>query len=130
MSTNDEYIEVVKMKNPVLLSEKGIEEFNSVIENAKIKLQKVCEEALGSIYGNIHRHIETDTWFNYRSDIRQELAYDSGILEQENYWARNVRMQILKEHKEELAMLINKDLLEKIGELEDQLKQLYKMREY
>ena len=113
----------------VRLSDAGVAEFEAVIEKAKAKLRKANEEALSEIYCKLDQHIETDTWMNYRTAMKQELAYANGCLDAEGgIWARNVRAKILQENLPELVKLLNQDHLAKIAELEDRCRQLQEFR--
>lgn len=116
----------------IRLSDRGTEEFAEVIERCKAKLKKANEEALSEIYCKLEQHIETDAWMNYRTAMRQELAYANGCLESVDgaLWAANVRQKILEEHKSELISLLNQDHLAQIARLKDEISQIYKHRNY
>lgn len=114
----------------VTLPEKGIEEMKALIESFKESAMDSLKKALSDVYTEIGPHIETDSWMNYREQLRMALADGRAWAETDNYWAERVRTRIFTEHKTELVKLINFDLHKKIVELERQIEQMQKWRSY
>jgi hypothetical protein len=111
------------------LSEKGIQEANDLVEHFKKKLTKAAEETICSLYVDIMPHIETDSWLNYREQLRIELQQKYVVKEtatSEEAWAMMVREAIYSQFKEDLQNGIIRDLERRI----DTLEQLLERRGY
>lgn len=104
------------------LGEKGKKEFGEMIAYAK---KAVVSAMVNEFDDNCTKWvdwIESDSWSNYRDQLKHALEYDyASILEQDSYWAKNVRKLILKEHKEELLACLNLDLITQIETLQKDL---------
>jgi hypothetical protein len=101
-----------------ILNEQGIAEVEKVISGIKEQIVKQVKDAIGDIYVDIHDHISTDTWMNYRQQIRLAMKGDIVKDTLTNEYAKDIREQIFKEHKDELIGMINKDMQRKIQDLE------------
>lgn len=101
------------------------------LEDFKETLIQAAKEAVGNAYCDILPHIETDAWINYRESIKSEMKggiYGKAADTVDGHWAKEVRKMILKEHREELVGDLNKDLLEKVDSLREQLTEAYKVK--
>lgn len=102
------------------LSEQGQQEAQVIIDRLKVEMAKVCEKVISDFYINIGCYIETDSWTNYRNSIMAGLKNYGGDL---RWDYKKVREEIFKEHREEIINDINKDLLEEIASLKEELHQ-------
>lgn len=101
------------------LSQKAIEEFESVLTNFKQRMTKEAERAISDLYCDLPKYIETDAWLNYRQHLQRELEVNvKDTIKDESIWARRVRHMIFVEHREELIKALDQDHLAKIAELE------------
>lgn len=116
------------MKEPRLI-EPASQELEKLIAEVKSRLLAEIEIGIRSIYTDLGVYVESDAWQNYRNDLKQQLAYDNGILKDDNGWARNVRLKIFQENREELVKKVNQDLASKVKELEERVKE-YESRRY
>lgn len=101
------------------------------IAKFKDRFKRVAEEVLGEIYVNLMPHIESDSWQNYRNDLRSAFAHDYAKpewLRDEHLWAREFRAMIVKEHPEALLDGLNKDLLKQVEDLKTELRNAYERR--
>ena len=103
-----------------------------IMDAAKDKLKKVCEDVLGEIYIDVAYYADQDANINYINKLREELAEEfmSEIKEKYTYysWAHHMRMALLKESPEIISNKIIEDLRDKIKSLEDHIEQLRRNR--
>lgn len=116
------------MNDPRLI-EPAATELESLIKEVKTRLLSEIEKGVSTIYTDLGAYVESDAWQNYRNDPKHQLAYDNDVLKDDYGWARNVRLKILQENLAELVEFLNKDLLDRIKELEDRQKE-YDSRRY
>lgn len=110
-------------------ADKLAREAQDVLNKFKTNMKKIADEALSEIYVQIIPYIETDTWTNYREALRIDLEHEYTYHKFKEPWAKNLRRAIFVENRDELARLLNQDLLERIKALEDQKKE-YDMFRY
>lgn len=104
-------------------------EAQEFVDSFRKKLKDICEETLGELYVNIMPYCETDTWMNYREAMRIELERDYKYSKFKNEWAKDLRRAIFVENREEIIPLLEKDIYERIKQLEDTT-QAYEMFRY
>lgn len=109
-------------------------EAERVIEHAKKKLKAVlkavCEEALGEIYIDCASHIESDSWTNFRNELMDGFRDYRNSKVQGKYDFKQIRLQIFNDFRAEILADLDQDNLEKIVELEKQIKHLQEMLRY
>lgn len=118
-----------------VLDEKIEKEFTDFMETQKKKLRQIiideADAILSICYTNYGMWIASDAWMNYREHLRMQMQgglYKQVLDTTEGHWAKNVRDMIFMEHKEALVEALNKDLLDKIALLQDELKRSYERR--
>lgn len=109
--------------------EKLAEDTEDALDNFKISMKKIADECLSKLYCDILPHIETDAWTNYRTVLRVELENEAKYSYFKDPWAKILRRTIFIENRDELVQLLNKDLLDRIKSLEDQVNE-YAFRRY
>lgn len=109
-------------------AEKLQKEAQEFIDGFKIKMKKIADETLGELYCNIGPYVETDQWTNYREALRLELSHEYKYSRFKDEWAKNLRRAIFVENRQELAELLNKDLLDRVKVLEDRVKEYEQFR--
>lgn len=110
-------------------AEKLQAEGQAFIDRFRAKMEKIAEETLGQIYSNVMPYIETDTWTNYREELRLELEHEYKYSKFKETWASNFRRAVFVENREEISKLISQDILNRIKHLED-CKQEFEMFRY
>jgi hypothetical protein len=108
------------------LSEDGNKEAQELMDKFKVKAKKVLDELLddylGTVYCNLLPSIESDSWINYRNTMMEGFKnYDNRLI-QNKYDFKEIRQQIYKQFKTEIDKDLDQDNLDRIKELEDQLK--------
>lgn len=98
------------------------------LDSFKKKMHDICDETLGELYANCMPYIETDAWFNFREAMRMELSHEYKHSTFKDKWAVDLRRAIFVENREELAKLLDRDLLERIKVLEDRVKEYERFR--
>lgn len=109
-------------------AKKLAQDAQTFLDSFKEKMRKIQDETLGELYANVLPYIETDAWTNYREALRLDLAHEYKFKTFREPWAVNLRRAIFVENREELAKLINQDLLKRIKELEDRVKEFEQFR--
>lgn len=125
---DEERREETRLRHPMYpyLSEEGAKQAEAVIEAAKRELKRACEEALGEIYTDIPGYVQSDAWTNFRNDLLDGFCgYRNAKVH--DYDFRQIRQQILNEHRAELIADLNQDLLKQIESLEATVKHLNEM---
>lgn len=113
------------------LNEVGLKEAETIIDRCKDRIKKACEEALGEIYTDLPQWLESDAWFNFRQQLRREIAGKSyrDVLDAGDYWGLEVRNQIFEEHKDHfLKDAIISDLQKRIDMQNETIKSLSERR--
>lgn len=105
--------------------QKDAQEF---MDSFRTKMKAIADETLGELYVNILPYIETDAWTNYREALRIELAHEYKYKTFKEPWAVNLRRAIFVENRDELTDLINKDLLKRVKDLEDRVREFEQFR--
>jgi Holliday junction resolvasome RuvABC DNA-binding subunit len=106
------------------LPEAGKKEAQKLISEFKVKLIKLTEEIIRDFYCDVVTYIESNSWSNFRRELLEGLMnYDNRKI-QGKYNFKEIRHQIYKEYWDELIKDLNKDLLEKVEELEKENKYL------
>lgn len=109
------------------LSEKGEREFDSVIQHAKKRLLKACEESLSELYIELGEYIETDSWTNFRNQfVAAFMRLDENFCGR--YDLRKMAFKIAETYPEKLAGLINEENVVKIERLEKWLSEINAVR--
>lgn len=111
------------------LPEKAKEEMQDLLNAFKEEAINSLKKSLDTIYTDIGLHVDTDSWINYRSQL-QTATENDGEWMKESYFGKKVRASILKEHMDVLVPLLNKDLLEQIKELKEDIIRLENRRIY
>jgi hypothetical protein len=111
------------LKGLPILSEQGKKEGEKLIESFKEKMKDACEEILGEVYVDLMPHIESDSWLNYRNDMRSELEREyfknDDWLKSEEIWACNLRKAFYKQFKNELIDARVKDLEKEVAKYKE-----------
>lgn len=102
------------------LSEQGLREFEAVLDTFKKRMVSAVNEAIDGVYVELPMWIETDSWSNLRMHILG--GFNDYTRYRGMYDFKQLRALILRDHREEIIDDLNKDHLERIKELEDQLK--------
>lgn len=110
-------------------AEKLQKEGQAFIDKFREKMKAIADETLGELYVNIMPYIETDTWTNYREELRLELEHEYKYSKFKEDWAVNFRRAVFVENREEISKLIEQDILKRIKHLED-CKQEFEMFRY
>jgi len=93
-------------------------------KSLKEQALKIMSEITTDFYCNVLNEIESDHWVNYRSKIVNTLC----DYKNKNNNSRDfdkIRMAIYRKHKPEIVKDLNQDLLDRITELEGELKEAY-----
>lgn len=102
-----------------ILNEQGLKEVELVIAGIKARVTKEIENSMSDIFVKIHDYIDTDSWMNYRESIRQAMRSELVKNTLTDRFAKDVRNQIFKEHKDELTDALNKDLVNEVERLKE-----------
>lgn len=109
------------------LSADGEKEALLLLEKFKEKLKRVADEAIGDLYVDMSCYIESDAWTNFRVKLMDGLRnYDNRKI-QSMHDFKEIRKQIYKEFRDEIIEDLDQDNVEKIEELEEQVKRLKEM---
>lgn len=100
-------------------AEKLAVEAQAHIDKFRKQMKDIADECLGEIYVNCIPYIETDTWTNYREDLRIELQHEYKFSTFKLDWAVDFRRAVFVENREEISKLIEADILKRIKHLED-----------
>jgi hypothetical protein len=111
------------------LSEEGIKEATILIEAFKVAMKAVATEALDELYMDIVPHIESDAWSNYRNEIMDGFRDYGNALTCNEHNFKKIRAKIFEEHKDAIIRDLNKDLVDKVKELNAQVERLSKWRD-
>jgi len=103
-----------------------------LIMSFKEAMTLVAGKAISDLYQNIGNFAVDDAHINFynllreeaREEFRAEIAGKYGVYS----WAHGIRMDLLKNHKDELSNKIVEDLQEKVAQLTDRLRQLEERR--
>jgi len=99
-----------------------------LIDRFKVRMKDAAQGVLDSMYCDVSNYATTDAHTNYRNYLRDEFesAIKNEILRDYSYhsWAHSIRMELLKQHPEELQTKIISDLQERVESLEDHMQQL------
>lgn len=109
------------------LSEEGHLEAQRIIDIFKERLKKLCEETLGNLYTDVLFHIESDSWHNFRDAIVSGLRDYGNRKFQAEYDFKQIREKIYAEFRADIIKDLDQDNLEKIKNLEDEVKRLREM---
>lgn len=103
-----------------------------MVDSFKKQLTKVAEEAISTIYTDTSLHAVNDAQINFRNQFRDEIRkeFESEIKSKYSYfsWAYDMRMLLLKNHKEEISNKIIEDLQDRVKSLEDHIEQMRRFR--
>lgn len=110
------------------LSEQGQKEAVDLIEKFKVKLHSAADEVLGKLYCDVATHIETDSWMNYREQLRiecqrQYFSDSDHLMKSEELWAINIRKAFYAQFKDELLDARVRDLQAEVKKLEEWLRE-------
>lgn len=83
------------------------------------KMKKISEEVLGEIYSELMPHIQGESWTNYRNYLNE--GFSRGYVKDDfrASYHKELRKTIFLENKDEMIDLLNKDLVERVKQLED-----------
>lgn len=109
-------------------AEKLQQDAKAFLESFKQSMTKIADECISNLYTDCLPHIETDSWTNYREALRLEVETEYKESKFKSQWAMDLRRTILKENRDELVKLLNHDLLVRIKQLEDQLREYERFR--
>jgi enamine deaminase RidA (YjgF/YER057c/UK114 family) len=99
----------------------------------KVKMKSACEDVLSTMYCDIFSEYGvTDAHVNFKNALWDEVIEDfkKEIVSEYGHYSRahSLRMELLKNHKEDLQNKIIQDLQEKISSLERNIEQLLSRR--
>lgn len=101
------------------LSEQGVKDAENIYKRFCLRLKAACDEALGDFEVHCVTFLESDAWTNYREALKTEMAHEYKYSRFKDDWAKAVRRAIFVENREELAQLLNQDLLAEVKRYED-----------
>lgn len=99
------------------------------IDRFKVKMKSACEEVLSDLYCGIlseygvtdaHVNFKNALWDEVRDEFKKEIYSEYGQYSR----AHSLRMDLLKNHKEEISNKIIEDLQDRIKSLEEHCDQL------
>lgn len=103
-----------------------------LVDAFKDKLKSVADGVISNFYTDVCNYATSDAHTNYYNLLRDEFrsSMKEEILSKNSYysWAHSIRMDILKNHKEELANKIISDLQDRISSLEEHIENMRKFR--
>ncbi len=104
------------------LQEGGEETVERLIEGFKETLTEAATEAISHLYTDVTPYIQSDAWSNFRTALLAGLTDYTGSREPHfEYDFKRIRQAIFAEHREAIVADLNKDLLEDIESLKEQL---------
>lgn len=112
------------------LSDAGKEEAQKLIDRFKLQMHKVADEILSELYCGIAVHIESDSWTNYRNKMMDGFRNYGNRMVQGEYDFKQIRAEIFKDFRDDIIKDLDQDNIEKIENLERQLKQAYEINRY
>jgi hypothetical protein len=99
-------------------------------ESMEVVMKNVAKKCLDDFYSDIMPYIQSDSWLNYRNNICDAIQDYAQFKEMDKHEAKRIRDCIFKNNKKELIEDLNKDLLSKIEDLEEQLENAREFRGY
>jgi hypothetical protein len=103
-----------------------------LVESFKLKLKNAAECVISKMYTDVSFHAVSDANINYKNHLREECRKEFAVEiagEYSHYsWAHDLRMSLLKNHKDQLSNKIIQDLQEKVKSLEEHIEQLRRWR--
>lgn len=93
------------------------------------KMKGIAQGIIEEIFIELVPHIESDMFTNYRQYLKNIATNELLNNDWRKSWATEIRRQIFKENKQEVAELIGKDIVDRIKSLEDSM-QTYNVHRY
>ena len=114
------------------IENKFASEQNLLLEGFKSKMKRVCEDVLGTVYTDVSTYAVTDAHINFKNalwdevyaDFKKEIASEYGHYSR----AHTLRMDLLRNHKEELSNKIIEDLQANVASLNEHIEQIRRFR--
>lgn len=103
------------------MSQKFENDMQELIDAFRAKIKKVAEESISDFYTDVTPFAEMDSLTNFRNVLLEDIVSSKPSLW--GYKQKEIRAKILKEHKDEIASLINQDLLNEIERLKSILEE-------
>jgi len=107
------------------LSDSAKKDAQKIIDLFKQQFIKIATNALEELYTDVIIHIESDSWGNYRNYILDALCNYKSNDSHNKYDFKKIRKSIFEEHRAELIDDLNKDLIEEVENLKEELDQAY-----
>lgn len=105
------------------LTDEGRAQAQGVLDSLQAAMQtavtNAASDALGALYADYPKWIDTDAWGNFRQALFEGLSDYSE--NRDLYDFRAVRAKLLEEHREDIIADLDQDHLRRIEELEQQL---------
>jgi len=113
------------------LTEAGEIDAQVLINSFKKELIECANDAIGSLYVNISRYIESDAWTNMKDELMDGLTnYSNREGEHGDYDFKKIRQSMLKEYRDDIIKDLNQDMVEEIKELKEQIERIRKFNNY
>jgi hypothetical protein len=101
---------------------------DQILESFRTRMKDAAERAISDLYQDASNYAATDAHTNFynllrdeaRDEFRAEIAGKYGVYS----WAHDMRMLLLKHHKDELSNKIIEDLQENIAALTVRMRQI------
>jgi len=114
------------------IEDKFAKEQTRLIESFKRKMKDVCEDVLGTVYTDVsswapidaHINFKNALWSEVYADFKKEITSEHGQYSR----AHTLRMDLLKNHREEISNKIIEDLQEMVKSKDEHIEQLREMR--
>ena len=114
------------------IENKFASEQNLLLEGFKSKMKRVCEDVLGTFYTDVSTYAVTDAHINFKNALWNEVYADfkKEITSEHGQYSRahTLRMDLLKNHREEISNKIIEDLQEMVKSKDEHIEQLREMR--
>ena len=103
-----------------------------LVDSFKSRLTDALENVMSTFYCDISPHAETDAHTNFKNALWDEIYADfkKEIASEYSYHSRaaTLRMDLLKNHKEEISNKIIEDLQEQVKSMKEHIDQLRRYR--
>lgn len=110
------------------LNEAGNDEAQMLMDKFKADAKKVLDnlldDYLGTVYTDLLPSIESDSWTNYRNKMMDGFRNYNNRLVQSQHDFKTIRQEIYKEFRDDIVKDLDQDNLQKISELQIQIKYL------
>ena len=96
----------------------------ALVEKFKESLKKAANDTIATLYVDIMPFIESDSWFNFRSQIMDGFKDYSNAKIALSYDFKVIRRKMFEDYKSEIIEDLNQDILEENEDLKIQINRL------